>query len=807
MIIDIPSNLKLPPNFLYNKGVSGRFSVEFDSDFDAIIYFAGKNPIPKGKTQKPLMKWLMSLGITFDDIKDHRNKILDVIRQLTDVAMDSNFVTVPPIPQSFTVENKEESESENNENLDALLASIRSEKDESASMKDLDALLASIRSEETSTSINPAKFFDNDEYDDYYKELVDEGSIDDQNLSEEERQKGIAAFRSNKLDFKKFVTDIQSLKPEVEQLNQEPLTIREQFFTAPKIEPSKLISSESVKVESEKLITAESVKVESEKLITAESVKVEPDKLIPKDESENEEIIEKLNELIEVIKADNALEKEQQDYDKKIEFEEKRKKREKRIEVGKIFTINRTVDKVIKKSQSIFDSLIKFLAFTLLGQIVKFVTDFLRDPKNKEFIDNSINFIKSIPDRLREVRDKLLPVIDWFKEQGPKIAKFAEDFRKLLTRFPFLGQYFATKKEKEEGLKSAPGTILRSEQGVPLPRTGPFGAPQFIPMFAAGGMMMGMGTDTVPAMLTPGEFVMSRGAVNMFGADTMMAMNKAGGGTNIPKFGLVSGYSGGGFVEKMGMTRSQFEIYKREVANIESKGSGGYSAKGGAGDHYDGKYQMGEVAKMDAARLLGERFPGHDAAARAAFRADPAIQERYFEAYTKANHGYMMSDPLFANATPQRKLEILGYAHNQGWAKALDWLNTGEVGRDKFGTKGTKYVDAINKAFGNNTSSPTAPPAPPVLPPPGFDSDKGDTRFDGIDLDFIFKPLRQFLGVDTPNAPTSTKIIVLPPIKQQAKQPTTTTQTSNEIPDFRVSSGVQMRGLVGKALGIEDLVS
>ena len=47
-------------------------------------------------------------------------------------------------------------------------------------------------------------------------------------------------------------------------------------------------------------------------------------------------------------------------------------------------------------------------------------------------------------------------------------------------------------------------------------------------------------------MLTPGEFVMSRGAVSMFGVDTMMAMNKAGGGTNRPKFGLVSGYSGGG---------------------------------------------------------------------------------------------------------------------------------------------------------------------------------------------------------------------------------------------------------------------
>jgi hypothetical protein len=588
-------------------------------------------------------------------------------------------------------------------------------------------------------------------------------------------------------------------------------SIREEDTKDKKIDPNKLFSTKKFTnpLVGQKF-TAPGIKPNLIKPQTLEPVviKIEPDKLIPKDESENEEIIEKLNELIAVIKDDNALEKEQQDYDKKIEAEEKRKEREKRIEVGKIFGINRTVDKVIKKSQSIFDSLIKFLAFTVLGQIVKFVADFLRDPKNKKFIEDAQNFIRGIPDKLRELRDKLIPVVDWFKEQVPKIKKFAEDFRKLLVRFPFLGQYFATEKEKEEGLESVPGTTLMPGQGVPLPNVGPGGIPMFVPMFAAGGMMMGMGTDTVPAMLTPGEFVMSRGAVNMFGADTMMAMNKAGGGTNIPKYGLVPGYSGGGFVEKMGMTRSQFEIYKREVANIESKGSGGYAAIGGAGDHYDGKYQMGEVAKMDAARILGEQFPGHDAASRAAFRADPAMQERYFEAYTKANHGYMMSDPLFADASPQRKLEILGYAHNQGWSKALDWLNTGEVGRDKFGTKGTKYVDAINKAFGNNTSfSPTAPTAPPVLPPPGFDSDKGDTRFDGIDLDFIFKPLRQFLGVDTPNAPTSTKIIVLPPIKQQAKQPTTTTQTSNEIPDFRVSSGVQMRGLVGKALGIEDLVS
>ena len=73
----------------------------------------------------------------------------------------------------------------------------------------------------------------------------------------------------------------------------------------------------------------------------------------------------------------------------------------------------------------------------------------------------------------------------------------------------------------------------------------------------------------------------------------MMAMNKAGGGTNRPKFGLVSGYSEGGLVGQMGVTSAQFEIYKREVAKIESKGSGGYAAVGGHNDHYDGKISDG----------------------------------------------------------------------------------------------------------------------------------------------------------------------------------------------------------------------
>ena len=60
-----------------------------------------------------------------------------------------------------------------------------------------------------------------------------------------------------------------------------------------------------------------------------------------------------------------------------------------------------------------------------------------------------------------------------------------------------------------------------------------------------GGTVPGSGnTDTVPAMLTPGEFVMSKGAVQKYGADTLAGMNAAAGGTNRPT--LMGGYKGGG---------------------------------------------------------------------------------------------------------------------------------------------------------------------------------------------------------------------------------------------------------------------
>ena len=90
--------------------------------------------------------------------------------------------------------------------------------------------------------------------------------------------------------------------------------------------------------------------------------------------------------------------------------------------------------------------------------------------------------------------------------------------------------------------------------------------------FNKGGPVPGSGNkDTVPAMLTPGEFVMSKGAVQRYGADTLAGMNAAAGGTNKPT--LMGGFNEGGFAKPGVVTdpkeKAQQEAYMLKFVNEE----------------------------------------------------------------------------------------------------------------------------------------------------------------------------------------------------------------------------------------------
>ena len=148
----------------------------------------------------------------------------------------------------------------------------------------------------------------------------------------------------------------------------------------------------------------------------------------------------------------------------------------------------------------------------------------------------------------------------------------------------------------------------------------------------------------------------------------------------------------------------QWEQYASSIGGIESGNQ--YDIKGGANDHYDGRWQMGLAAKKDAARALGVDVPS-----REEFRKNPALQQKFFQAYTQQNHKALLKkNKDYANLDPQTQMQVLGYAHNQGAGGASKWLRSGKVGKDAFGTAGTKYSDAIAAAQAGGVPSMDAPP-------------------------------------------------------------------------------------------------
>jgi LysM repeat protein len=151
-------------------------------------------------------------------------------------------------------------------------------------------------------------------------------------------------------------------------------------------------------------------------------------------------------------------------------------------------------------------------------------------------------------------------------------------------------------------------------------------------------------------------------------------------------------------LEKTGFTQRDYDTFRTTLAKIESGGE--YDIAGGSNKHYDGRYQLGAAAKTDGARTMGVPDPGHDTAGRQAFRSNADNQEQIFAGYTITNHNHLMKNaPGYASKTKQQQLQILGYAHNQGMGGAAKWIETGVVGSDGFGTKGTKYTDSLRAAY------------------------------------------------------------------------------------------------------------
>jgi hypothetical protein len=134
-----------------------------------------------------------------------------------------------------------------------------------------------------------------------------------------------------------------------------------------------------------------------------------------------------------------------------------------------------------------------------------------------------------------------------------------------------------------------------------------------------------------------------------------------------------------------------FDVYAEAVGQIESGGR--YDAVGGYNNHYQGKYQFGRAALKDVG-------VGFSLEAREAFLGDPNLQEESFNSLTVQNHKTLLRlSRTYRKLSRREQLGILAMAHNVGAGGALEYLRSGTDSTDGFGTKGTKYINAVKSAF------------------------------------------------------------------------------------------------------------
>ncbi len=269
-------------------------------------------------------------------------------------------------------------------------------------------------------------------------------------------------------------------------------------------------------------------------------------------------------------------------FDRRKAEQEKRGVAEGNLE-KKFEGLKSDAEKVISPVKSILDRIIDFFVTVFLGRVVYKLLEWFGDKKNADKV-------RAIGRFLGDHWPKLLALYLVF---GNAFGRFALGLTKVVAKgaVGLLAKILLlSKAQKLRGLGKflgGPGKLIAGavattavvggglalseglkggDEPKPEPEVQGYSGGGFvIPAFKGGGfnfkgMLGGMGdmfggfvsgekgVDKIPAMLSDGEFVMSAGAVQKYGVDTLEGMNAAGGGTNKPKMMGGTTYAAGGGV-------------------------------------------------------------------------------------------------------------------------------------------------------------------------------------------------------------------------------------------------------------------
>ena len=275
--------------------------------------------------------------------------------------------------------------------------------------------------------------------------------------------------------------------------------------------------------------------------------------------------------ISETLKARHEWEKEQAAKEG-IELEQaQRDKAEKGSEAKAFTALKETSEKVLSPVKSIFDRILDVIKKLILGKIAMNIFDWFTDKKNQSKVQSIIKFFKdwwptllaayllfgnafgrfvvkiiaqvglwvakSIPMMIKALAAALtkLKAMKWLKLLGGGRGLKALKISGIVGGSIVLTDRIMNPEGGGDNQGDQAGGDNQGDQGGG-DNQGDQGGEQT--QFSKGGFVSGpAGVDRVPAKLTAGEFVMSKGAVQKYGANTLAGMNAAAGGTNRPTAG------------------------------------------------------------------------------------------------------------------------------------------------------------------------------------------------------------------------------------------------------------------------------
>ena len=430
------------------------------------------------------------------------------------------------------------------------------EREEEDIPEGLDDLLGSIQNEPVepkvtviqSSAIVPSKFFGKDGYDKYRDELTATGTIDGEYLTSKERKEAFKK-RNDKIGFQEFVENVLERKKSADKFISDTTEVKGgAIVKAPKIDPGKLVSIETGDKTNENL----------------------------------NDILKIVTSIHDTLIKQNEFDKKQSNQERRSDERKRRKSKEEKLESNVFKGLAKAANKVLGPVKSLFDRVFDFIKTILIGRFLVKLIDWIGKDENQrkltaigKFLEktwpallaayllfgNSLGgFIRKLLFMTAKFIPKLMMTIGKLALAHPIAAAAIlaaggatymairnEQTREEENKTDDAGtvtpkEFLESRKDNDKSNDQTPsGTQLMDE----MTRQRGFGG-----MFNSGGIVPGSGPnkDTIPAMLTPGEFVMSRGAVQQYGTDTLESMNAMGGGTNRPMIrgGVTYANSGGG---------------------------------------------------------------------------------------------------------------------------------------------------------------------------------------------------------------------------------------------------------------------